>query len=132
MADNSFISQGIETVAKAIKADNEKDYQNALSLYREALSRFTMGLKYEKNETRKKLILERAAGYMNRAEELKEHLRKEEEEASTGGEKKEGEEKAEEGQKKQEKEIDDETKKLRGALSGAIVSEKPNIHVSEH
>ena len=50
---NSFIPDAIEIVSRAITADNEGDYDKALSLYRDALSRFTIGLKYEKNESKK-------------------------------------------------------------------------------
>ena len=61
--ENSFIPDAIELVSKAIAADNENDYEKALALYRDALARFTMGLKYEKNEARKKLILERVVRF---------------------------------------------------------------------
>ena len=73
---NNFIPDAIDTVSKAIAADNEGDYDKALSFYRDALSRFTLGLKYEKNESRKKLILQRVEGYMKRAEELRDYLNK--------------------------------------------------------
>jgi len=120
--ENSMIPQGIEMVQKAIAADNEGDYEKALQLYRDALARFTMGLKYEKNEARKKLILDRVEGYMQRAEELSDYLKKQSELDKGGGggvaakNKDDGEE-----------DLDAEKKKLRGALSGAIVTEKPNI-----
>ena len=74
--ENSLIPQGIEMVQKAIAADGEGDFERALGLYRDALARFTMGLKYEKNEARKKLVLERVEGYMKRAEELSDYLKK--------------------------------------------------------
>ena len=84
--DNGLIPQAIDIVSKAIKADNDKEYERALSLYRDALARFTMGLKYEKNEARKKLILERVEGYMQRAEELSDYLKKQSElENKSGG-----------------------------------------------
>jgi vacuolar protein-sorting-associated protein 4 len=117
-----MIPQGIEIVQRAIAADNENDYEKALALYRDALSRFTLGLKYEKNEARKKLILDRVEGYMKRAEELSDYLKKQGELDKGGGggvaakSKEDGEE-----------EIDADKKKLRGALASAIVSEKPNI-----
>ena len=50
---NSFIPDAIEIVSRAITADNDGEYDKALSLYRDALSRFTIGLKYEKNESKK-------------------------------------------------------------------------------
>lgn len=119
-----MIPQGIEIVQKAIQADNENDFERALALYRDALSRFTLGLKYEKNEARKKLILERVEGYMKRAEELSEYLKKQNELDKNGGG---GAAAATKAKGDGEEEMDAEKKKLRGALSGAIVTEKPNI-----
>jgi vacuolar protein-sorting-associated protein 4 len=120
--ENSLIPQGIEMVQKAISADNEGEYEKALGLYRDALARFTMGLKYEKNEARKKLILERVEGYMNRAEELSDYVKKQSELDKNGGggvaakNKDDGDDDG-----------DADKKKLRGSLSAAIVTEKPNI-----
>jgi len=121
--ENKFIPDAIEIVGKAITADNEGEYEKALNLYRDALGRFTMGLKYEKNESRKKLIIERVEGYMKRAEELRDYINKQQELESKGGggaaSKKKGEGDDEDDSK--------EKSKLRGALSNAIVTEKPNI-----
>lgn len=120
-----MIPQGIEIVQKAIAADGEGDYEKALGLYRDALQRFTMGLKYEKNSARKKLILDRTQGYMDRAEELAEYVKKQNELDRTGSgggtaakSKGDGDDGGDDADKK----------KLRGALAGAIVTEKPNIH----
>ena len=120
--ENSFVPQGIEIIAKAIEADNAGEYEKALSLYRDALGRFTMGLKYEKNEMRRKLVLERVQGYMKRAEELRDYIMKQNELEKNGGG---GSATRKAGDK--EEDADAEKKKLRGALAGAIVSEKPNI-----
>merc|ERR1712176_866719 len=81
-----------------------------------------MGLKYEKNEARKKLVLERVEGYMRRAEELREYVNKQNEldKNSKGGSLS-----AKKGDK--EEDNDTEKKKLRGALAGAIVQENPGI-----
>ncbi len=46
--ENKFIPDAIDIVSKAITADNEGEYEKALNLYRDALGRFTMGLKYGK------------------------------------------------------------------------------------
>ena len=120
--ENKFIPDAIEIVSKAIAADNDGEYEKALNLYRDALGRFTMGLKYEKNEARKKLIIERVEGYMKRAEELRDYVNKQNEIGPNGsggaGMKKKGD---------GDDDADDEKKKLRGALSGAIVTEKPDI-----
>ena len=82
-----------------------------------------MGLKYEKNEARKKLILDRVEGYMLRAEELSDYLKKQSELDKNGG----GGSATKAKGDKDGDDADAEKKKLRGALSGAIVSEKPNV-----
>jgi len=123
--ENGLIPQAIDIVSKAIQADNGKEYEKALSLYRDALARFTMGLKYEKNEARKKLILERVEGYMQRAEELSDYLKKQSELDRNGGGG--GSATKSKDDKGDGEDVDAEKKKLRGALSGAIVSEKPNV-----
>ena len=120
--ENSLIPQGIELIGKAIEADTAGEYEKALALYRDALARFTMGLKYEKNDAKKKLILERVEGYMSRAEELSEYIKKQNE-LDKGG----GGGVAAKNRGDAEEEVDAEKKKLRGALAGAIVTEKPNI-----
>ena len=121
--ENSMIPQGIEIVQKAIAADGEGEYEKALSLYRDALQRFTIGLKYEKNEARRGLIMERTQGYMDRAEELADYVKKQNELDRGGGggtaSKSKGD--GDDGGG------DADKKKLRGALAAAIVSEKPNI-----
>ena len=120
--ENSFIPQAIDIVGKAIEADNEGEYEKALGLYRDALGRFTMGLKYEKNEARKKLVLERVEGYMKRAEELRDYVAKQNELEKNGGG---GSATAKKGDP--EEDNNTEKTKLRGALASAIVSTKPNI-----
>jgi vacuolar protein-sorting-associated protein 4 len=126
---NSFIPDAIEIVSRAITADNSGDYQQALSLYRDALSRFTLGLKYEKNESRKKLILERVEGYMKRAEELRDYMNKQAEIDRQGGGSGGGGAGGAGTKPKGsgEEDVDAEKMKLRGALSGAVVTEKPNV-----
>ena len=121
-----MIPQGIEIVQNAIAADGDGDYEKALNLYRDALQRFTIGLKYEKNAARKKLILERTQGYMDRAEELAEYVKKQNEldnNSGGGG----GTASKQKGDGDDPAADDADKKKLRGALAGAIVTEKPNI-----
>lgn len=79
----------------------------------------------EKNKKTQELIHSKASEYMKRAEQLKEHLDKLSKQSgssehSSGG----GNTKA----KKPGAADDDDNKKLRGAIQGAIVSEKPNVH----
>ena len=127
MENNGIIKAAIEHVSKAIAFDNEQKFEEAFNSYKLALDHFTTGLKYEKNETRKKLIMERLEGYMKRAEELRDYLNKQAELGSGGGKGSVG---GMAGTKKpgdEDEDQDTEKKKLRGALSGAIVTEKPNV-----
>jgi vacuolar protein-sorting-associated protein 4 len=139
-ANNSgdVLNQAIELISKAVDADKENDYENALNYYRDALSRFSLVLKYEKNDSKKKLILERVEGYMKRAEELKEQLKNKENNKTPNNDAKsptkgaDDKGKAGEGNNNNnkdddDKEMDEDQKKLRGALSGVILSEKPNV-----
>lgn len=124
--NNTFLPQAVELVKQAIDYDNLGDLEKALGLYQKALEYFLTGLKYEPNPTSKRIIQEKVAGYINRAEEIKKAL----EEASTKGGGKGGPGGAatlsKEDAKKESKE-DDEKNKMRGALSSAIVGEKPNV-----
>ena len=126
--ENNFLDEAIKLVQQATEADQASDYEKALNLYRDALGRFTLALKYEKNPSRKKLLMERVEGYMKRAEELSEHIKNEEAKASSGGGTSGGDGGGKGGGGEDEnKETDEETKKLRGALSASVVAEKPNV-----
>lgn len=133
---NNFIPQAIELVGQAVQADNAEEYEKALGLYRDALGRFTMGLKYETNPSKKKLIMERVDGYMKRAEELKAKLDqddKDKKSTATSSDSASKSDKAADGNKENKdgrsgkKELDEDQKKLRGALSGAVLAEKPDV-----
>jgi vacuolar protein-sorting-associated protein 4 len=121
--ENKFIPDAIEIIAKAIQADNDKEYEKALNYYRDALGRFTIGLKYEKNDARKKLILERVEGYMKRAEELRDYIAAQNELDKNGG----GGSATKARDDKNGEDDDAEKTKMRGALQGAIITEKPNV-----
>jgi vacuolar protein-sorting-associated protein 4 len=114
--DLRFVPKGIKLVQEAIAADNDKDYEKAYGLYKLSLDHFLMGLKYEKNPAAKEIIQKRVEGYMERAEMLKKVLqdqrdapKKSAAEGGGGGS------------------VDKDKAKLRGALAGAIVKEKPNV-----
>lgn len=134
----SFIPKGMELIKQAVAADDKDDLDNALALYKQGLNYFMIGLKYEKNERSKQLIRERIGQYMSRAEEIAEALKKRQEKKKVvttveGGTKEDkpaksggggGDDSGGEGEADTK---DPEAAKLRGALSGAIVSEKPNV-----
>ena len=121
--ENKFIPDAIEIISKAIEADNAGEYEKALNFYRDALGRFTIGIKYEKNDARRKLVMERVDGYMKRAEELRDYINAQHELDKNGG----GGSATKARDDKNGEDDDAEKNKMRGALQGAIVTEKPNV-----
>jgi vacuolar protein-sorting-associated protein 4 len=124
MTTVNFLSKAIELVKQATEQDRAQNYKEAFRLYQLCLEYFLAALKYEKNEETKKTIRTKTAEYMKRAEELKEVTTRGEDtkhESSGSGtaSKKKGEE---------DDEKDNETAKIRKALSGAVLAEKPNVH----
>lgn len=128
----SLTQKAIELVQKAIEEDTQEHYEEAYKLYQNALDFFMLALKYEKNDKLKEMIKKKITEYLDRAEQLKSYLAKASEAQSRravgadGGGKSVG---GSTGGKQDDKDgVDEETKKLRGALSSAILSEKPNVH----
>mmetsp|Transcript_13376 Transcript_13376/g.40497 ORF Transcript_13376/g.40497 Transcript_13376/m.40497 type:complete len:465 (+) Transcript_13376:43-1437(+) len=126
----NFIKQAVEIVTEAIAADNAEDYEKALGLYKRSLEVFMTGVKYEKNAAARDLVLQRVEGYMKRAEDLKhvlEQRRNAELRPTTSGTTAATRDRAKGGGETH----DDEAEKLRGQLSSAIVTEKPNVKWSD-
>lgn len=119
--DNQIINKAITIVTQAIQADNNGDHATAYELYTRSLEHFMTGLKFEKNESAKQIILKKAQGYMARAEQLKKSLEQPKAAAAPSGGGDGGDE------SKGDSKADAETTKLKGKLSGAILSEKPNV-----
>lgn len=129
MSNTDFLGRAIEVVKKAIEADTAAEYEKAYQLYYQSLELFMLALKWEKNTKSKEMIRAKAGEYMERAEKLKTHLADSDKGkkkpgmvgangSSTGGGGK--------GEKGEEAE-DADSKKLRTALAGAILQDKPNI-----
>ncbi|KAJ7596280.1 P-loop containing nucleoside triphosphate hydrolase protein [Mycena floridula] len=127
MSGQGHLDRAIEIVQKAIEFDEKQNYDEACRYYQNSLDYFLLALKYEKNEKSRALIRTKVNEYLKRAETLKEHVKTEKRAKSvvgvagngaTGAKRKDGE----------EDDQDPETKKLRAGLSGAILSEKPNIN----
>ncbi|KAJ9647359.1 Vacuolar protein sorting-associated protein 4 [Coniosporium tulheliwenetii] len=128
MSNTDFLGRAIDVVKKAIDRDTAGDYEKAYQLYYQALELFMLALKWEKNAKSKEMIRAKAGEYMERAEKLKNHLaendKKKPSAVGANGKVAPGSGK---GKGDEEEEQDAESKKLRGALAGAILSEKPNI-----
>ena len=134
MSTGDFLAKGIELVQKAIDLDSNTKYEEAYTAYYNGLDYLMLALKYEKNPKSKDLIRAKFSEYLNRAEQLKEHLEKESQAGSKAGSDagsgSAGKDGNTSGGKKISNNNDDDaedSKKLRGALSGAILSEKPNV-----
>lgn len=126
MSNTDFLGRAIDSVKKAIEQDTAGDYEKAYQGYYQSLELFMLALKWEKNAKSKEMIRQKAGEYMERAEKLKQHL------AENDGKRKPAamgaNGKASNGAGKgEENEEDAESKKLRGALQGAILTDKPNI-----
>lgn len=116
--ENNFLQKAIEIVAQATEEDRNKNYEKAFSLYQLSLEYFMTALKYEKNEKSKAIIRQKVQEYLERAEKLKTYLSGKsnaKSPVSSNASGKEGEEE------------DEEKSRLRGALAGAIMKEKPNV-----
>ncbi|KAK0324253.1 Vacuolar protein sorting-associated protein 4 [Friedmanniomyces endolithicus] len=131
MSNTDFLGRAIDVVKKAIEQDTAGEYEKAYQSYYSSLELFMLALKWEKNAKSKDMIRAKAAEYMDRAEKLKNHLAEQE----TGNKRKPAamgsNGKASNGSGKgkddEDDEQDPESKKLRGALQGAILTDKPNI-----
>jgi len=130
MSNTDFLGRAIDVVKKAIESDTAGDYEKAYQLYYQSLELFMLALKWEKNAKSKEMIRAKASEYMERAEKLKQHL------ADSDGKRKkpgllgaDGSSKGGGGKgKEDEGDGDADNKKLRNALAGAILQDKPNIH----
>ncbi|KAK4994762.1 Vacuolar protein sorting-associated protein 4 [Elasticomyces elasticus] len=132
MSNTDFLGRAIDVVKKAIEQDTAGEYEKAYQLYYQALELFMLALKWEKNAKSKDMIRAKAAEYMERAEKLKNHLaeqesgnRKKPSAVGANGKVANGGGKAKGGDEDEDQ--DPESKKLRGALAGAILTDKPNI-----
>ncbi|KAJ4363798.1 Vacuolar protein sorting-associated protein 4 [Ascochyta clinopodiicola] len=132
MSQADFLGRAIEQVKKAIETDTAGDYEAAYQQYYSALELFMLALKWEKNQKSKDMIRGKVAEYMERAEKLKQHLnqndasnRKKPSAMGANGKSAGGSGKG--GKDDEDGEQDADSKKLRGALAGAILTEKPNI-----
>ncbi|KAJ5629071.1 vacuolar protein sorting-associated protein 4 [Penicillium lividum] len=129
MSNTDFLGRAIDTVKKAIENDNEGEYEQAYQLYYAALELFMLALKWEKNPRSKEMIRAKTGEYMDRAEKLKNHLasgegKQKPSAVGANGKVAQGSGKGKEDDDNGE---DADAKKLRSALQGAILSDKPNV-----
>ncbi|KAK8142738.1 Vacuolar protein sorting-associated protein 4 [Beauveria asiatica] len=123
----NFRDRAIAEVQKAIAADHNKEYQKAFDLYMSSMELWVKALKWEKNKALKATMQEKMATYLDRAEKLKQFLQAEADSNANGGKGLMGANGSSAGGKSKGTSDDDDNKKLRNALSGAILQERPNV-----
>ncbi|RGP65893.1 vacuolar sorting-associated 4 [Fusarium longipes] len=124
----NFRDRAIAEVQKAITADHNKEYQKAFDLYMSSMELWVKALKWEKNKALKVTMQEKMATYLDRAEKLKQFLASENDTSANGsGKAAMGANGTSAGKGKPPGGEDDDSKKLRNALSGAILQERPNV-----
>ncbi|KAH3902453.1 AAA family ATPase VPS4 SCDLUD_000030 [Saccharomycodes ludwigii] len=121
MSTGDFLTKGIELIQNAIDLDTATKYEEAYTAYYNGLDYLMLALKYEKNPKSKDLIRAKFTEYLNRAEQLKEHLEKKQQQQNVSASNKKTSVNNNNGDDA------DDNNKLRNALSGAILSEKPDI-----
>jgi vacuolar protein-sorting-associated protein 4 len=127
MSNTDFLGRAIESVKKAIELDNAGTYEQAYQQYYTALELFMLALKWEKNAKSKEMIRAKTGEYMERAEKLKQHIQANDPNVKRKPAAMGANGKASNGAGKAEDEEDSDQKKLRGQLTGAILTDKPNV-----
>ncbi|XP_026472615.1 vacuolar protein sorting-associated protein 4A [Ctenocephalides felis] len=128
MASGTTLQKAIDLVTKATEEDRNKNYAEALRLYEHGVEYFLHAIKYEaQGEKAKESIRAKCLQYLDRAEKLKDYLKKGKKKPVKDGEGSKDEKKSD-----SDSDSDDpEKKKLQSKLEGAIVVEKPNIKWSD-
>ncbi|EEB18887.1 vacuolar sorting protein 4A, putative [Pediculus humanus corporis] len=130
MSGTTTLQKAIDLVTRATEEDKNKNYEEALRLYEHGVEYFLHAIKYEaQGERAKESIRAKCLQYLDRAEKLKEYLKKGK---NIKKPVKDGE--ASKDDKKSDSDSDDddpEKKKLLAKLEGAIVVEKPSVKWSD-
>ncbi|XP_070574847.1 vacuolar protein sorting-associated protein 4-like [Ptychodera flava] len=128
------MQKAIELVTKATEEDKNKNYEEALRLYEHGVEYFLHCIKYEaQGEKSKESIRGKCMQYLERAEQLKEYLRKKKGKSNDKKKPMKSSSNSSDGNKGKDDNSSDsdsdnpETKKLQGQLQSAIVMEKPNV-----
>ncbi|MCE7749633.1 MAG: AAA family ATPase [Candidatus Heimdallarchaeota archaeon] len=107
-----LIDHARDFAVKAYSFDKEKNYSEAIPHYLDAAEALMKAIKFERNPQVARSLKKKANMYISRARELRELLEKRKERKSKAG-------------------SDDEEEKLENAISDIIVTEKPNISLSD-
>ncbi|KAJ1728905.1 Vacuolar protein sorting-associated protein 4 [Coemansia biformis] len=136
MSGANFLQNAIEIIKKAIAEDTAGNYEEAYNHYKNGIEWFFTAIKYEKNEKQRDKLRQKLVEYIDRAEQLKDHVKAQKCQkpvavgGSGGGGSGGGKKKANgagKGDNDNDDGLDSETRKLRQGLEGAILTEKPNV-----
>lgn len=131
MASGTTLQKAIDLVTKATEEDRNKNYAEALRLYEHGVEYFLHAIKYEaQGEKAKDSIRTKCLQYLDRAEKLKEYLKKGKKKPVKEGESNSKDDKDKKDDSDSDGE-DPEKKKLQSKLEGAIVIEKPHVKWSD-
>lgn len=131
---NTNLQKAIDLASKAAQEDKAGNYEEALQLYQHAVQYFLHVVKYEaQGDKAKQSIRAKCTEYLDRAEKLKEYLKKKEKKPQKPVKEEQSGPVDEKGNDSDgEAESDDpEKKKLQNQLQGAIVIERPNVKWSD-
>ncbi|KAL0215883.1 hypothetical protein P9112_008067 [Eukaryota sp. TZLM1-RC] len=126
-----FREQGLQIAQNAIKLDHDQNYPAAHAEYMKAIDYLFSSLKFEKSDQFKVMLRDKISQFMDRAEQLKGAQRQPvadggpTKKAKSGNSSNKNSSKPDNGD--DEEDEDPDTAKLKGALDGAIVREKPNV-----
>lgn len=131
MAAGTTLQKAIDLVTRATEEDRNKNYEEALRLYEHGVEYFLHSLKYEaQGDKAKESIRTKCMQYLDRAEKLKEYLKKSKKKPVKATEDSKSEDKKSDSGDS-DTDSDPEKKKLQSKLEGAIIIEKPNVKWSD-
>ncbi|KAJ2715827.1 Vacuolar protein sorting-associated protein 4, partial [Coemansia spiralis] len=131
MSGANFLTNAIDIIKKAIAEDTAGNYEEAYGHYKNGIEWFLTAIKYEKNDRQREKLRQKLVEYIDRAEQLKDHVKAQKGQkpvavGGNGGGAKKKANGAGKGGDDGDGGLDSETRKLRQGLEGAILSEKPN------
>ncbi|EGI60820.1 Vacuolar protein sorting-associated protein 4B [Acromyrmex echinatior] len=129
---SAILQKAIDLVTKATEEDRNKNYEEALRLYEHGVEYFLHSIKYETHGDKvKESIRAKCMQYLERAEKLKEYLKKNKKKPVKAGadNSKNEDKKSDSGDS--DVDSDPEKKKLQSKLEGVIINENTNVKWSD-
>lgn len=126
-ANLNFREKSIEILKQARKEDDAQNFSAALELYQNGIQHLMIAIKWEKTESIKKTLKQKAEDYIARAEAIRDYLNSKGMEADVPPITGEGGKKI----SKKRKDLTPYDEQLRDSLQNTIMTEKPNVKWSD-